>query len=107
MRASRYPVHLVVLHRADGHAEWRQTTTVNISSSGVLFVVDDPLPVGSSLEFRLVLPPNTLAAHHGEIYGHGRVARVVEWPAASRCGCAIAIEQYEFRRGSSPQYAYA
>jgi hypothetical protein len=103
MRAARYPLHVTALYQSAGDAEWREGTTVDISASGVLIEVEDPLPVGAPVEFRLVLPPVGAAGEHGEIRGRGRVARLAAPPASSHCWCAVAIEQYEFEpRPSSP-----
>jgi PilZ domain len=99
MRASRYPLHLTALYQPVGDSDWREGKTVDISSSGVLIEVDDPLPLGTSVEFRLVLPPVEPGTPQGEIHGRGRVARLAGPPASSHWRCAVAIEQYEFNPG--------
>ena len=51
----------------------RPLRTVDVSEAGLLFVTDDPLPVGSLLEFQLDLPEN-----RGAIPGVGRVVYAIE-----------------------------
>jgi hypothetical protein len=99
MRASRYPLHLTALYQPVGDIDWREGTTVDISASGVLIEVDDPLPLGTPVEFRLVLPPVDPGTPRGEIHGRGRVTRLAGPPASSHWQCAVAIEQYEFNTG--------
>lgn len=95
MRAPRFPLHLPVWFRAGHNEGWRETQTENISASGVFVRWTDPLPLDTTVEFRLTLPANDTSRAGGEIAGRGRVARVVETPV-ERCqsGFAIAIEQY-------------
>ena len=70
--------------------------TQNISSSGVLFQVDELLPIEADLELRLQLP-NVGAPGRAEVVCRGRVVRTVEpsddcpWLAA-----AIVISDFDF-----------
>jgi hypothetical protein len=100
MRAPRYPLHLAMFYKGLGELEWRRGRTVNISSSGVLFQVDDLLAPGAGVEFRLVLPVSAKAGRDGEICGQGHVVRQDVAPGSSRC--AMVIDQYDFQPGSMP-----
>src|SRR5205814_4526198 len=104
MRACRYPLHLTALYQPAGDIDWREGKTVDISSSGVLIQVDDPVPVGTPIEFRFVLPLAGPATTPGGICGHGRVVRLVGSPASSQWRCAVAIEQYELKPGETSHW---
>ena len=54
-------------------AEYRSLTTVNLSERGLLFLVDQNLPVGSLIDINLMLPES-----NHEIAISGRVVRVEE-----------------------------
>ena len=100
MRAPRYPLHLAMLYKSIGELEWHRARTVNISSSGVLFHVDDVIAPGTGVEFRLVLPVSAVAGRDGEVCGQGHVVRLDAAPGSSRC--AMVIDQYDFQPGSTP-----
>ena len=40
-------------YRPAGHPQWRSAKTANVSSSGVLFLASEPLPVGWRLEIEI------------------------------------------------------
>jgi hypothetical protein len=96
MRAPRFPLQLEVRYRPEGVRSWRRATTGNVSSSGVLVRVPDPLKVNTRIEFRLALKsaPVTDAA---EVSGRGRVVRQTSETEASQRGFAIAIDEYDFK----------
>jgi hypothetical protein len=104
MRATRFPLRLPVRYRPLGRPEWRQGQTENISHTGALFRVEDPLPVDTRVEFRLVLsttargdaPSTPSKQQHPEVFGLGRVVRTVAPTQEHPSGFAVAIEQYEF-----------
>jgi hypothetical protein len=106
MRATRFPLRLPVRYRPLGKPEWQRGQTENISHSGALFRVEDPLPVDTRVEFRLVLSTTARgdAPHRDvdtqpqpEVFGLGRVVRTVAPTDGSpRSGFAVAIEQYQF-----------
>jgi PilZ domain len=97
MRAPRFPLHLPVRYRPLGGREWRQATTENISASGALVRVPQPLTIDTAIEFRLaLLPSNSSAPRPGEVAGHARVVRVVTPAGAERTAFAVAFEDYDF-----------
>ena len=101
MRASRYPLHLTVFYQSAYDDDWREGQTVNISSSGALIQVDDPLPPGTPIEFRFVLPPVPRATTRGEICGRAHVVRLAAPAASLRWCCGVAIDNYELQPGET------
>jgi hypothetical protein len=102
MRAPRFPLQLPVRYRPVGaEAEWRDATTGNVSASGVLVQVPDPLQVDTRIEFRLGLAPEQ-PAQHAEVCGLGRVVRVVATGEAPYAGFAVVIEDYAFQQRPAP-----
>ena len=98
LRAPRFPLHLPGWYRRIGEIEWQPATTADISASGVLFQVDDPLPLNTRLEFRVALTPASAEARHdGELCCVGRVVRVVGTPERDHNGFAVAIEGYDLQ----------
>lgn len=98
MRAPRFRLDLSVRYRAVGDAEWRQAKTGNISSSGVLLRVEDPVALDTRLELRVVLSANERPARGGEVSCVGRVVRLVGTPDGDSCGFAVAIDEYAFQQ---------
>jgi hypothetical protein len=97
MRAPRFPLQLPVLYRALGGSDWRQARTGNVSASGVLVWVPDPLQVDTRIEFRLGLAEASQPIQHAEVRGEGRVVRVVSETEPISSGFAVAIESYDFQ----------
>lgn len=97
MRAPRFPLQLPLLYRPLGGSEWRQARTGNVSASGVLVQVPDPLQVDTRIEFRLGLAEVSQPIQHAEVRGEGRVVRVVSAAEPVSAGFAVAIERYDFR----------
>jgi hypothetical protein len=66
--------------------------TKNLSSSGVLFKLDAPLPVGESIEYIITLPVTRAGGPAVRLRCMGKVVRHAE-------SCAAAtLERYEFVR---------
>jgi hypothetical protein len=103
MRAPRFPLHLPVRYRPVGaEGEWRQATTGNVSASGVLVQVPDPLQVDTRIEFRLGLAAAAQPVVNAEVCGQGRVVRIVSSGEPPYQGFAVAIEDYDFRHTPTP-----
>lgn len=103
MRAPRFPLELPVRYRPVGaEAEWRHATTGNVSASGVLVQVPDPLQVDTRIEFRLGLDPVAQPAQHAEVCGLGRVVRIVATGESPYPGFAVVIEDYAFQHRTAP-----
>ena len=102
MRAPRFPLELPVSYRPVGaQCEWRHAKTGNVSASGVLVHVPDPLQVDTRIEFRLGLEA-AQQAHHAEVYGQGRVVRIIATGETPYPGFAVVIEDYAFQHRAAP-----
>jgi hypothetical protein len=86
-RAKRFEIEVPVMYRAKGESEWRTGKSKNISRTGVMFVAEDSIPVGTELEIHIVL--NGMAAPQPEaepattpVACKGEVVRnvLVPWP---------------------------
>jgi hypothetical protein len=89
-RARRFPIAARVLFRESGEAPWRVGSTINVSSSGVLFRAEGTPPRASeSLDFILTLPLDggTPAPH---VRCTGRVIRIAPADLAGG-GHAVAV----------------
>lgn len=53
--APRFSLQLPMRYRPTGDPRWRDTTTKNVSSSGVLFTAAEPLPPGRKLEIEILM----------------------------------------------------
>lgn len=93
--APRFPLHLSASVKSNGAAY--SALTENISANGVLFAMDKDVPVGSMVDFTIMLP--------GEIVGlrkdvhidcRGRVVRSFE--DRGRRGVGVVIDEYHFER---------
>ena len=73
--------------------------TRNLSSTGVYFVVNEPIELGSLLEFVITLPDDISLAGAVRLLCKGKVTRV-EQQEESLYGIAATIERYEFLRES-------
>jgi PilZ domain len=93
--APRFPLHLPVSVRSqsgDYSAE-----TQNISANGVLFAMDRDVPVGSMVDFTILLPGDVVGASGGvQIDCRGRVVRSFE--DQGRRGVGVVIDEYHFER---------
>jgi len=93
--APRFPLHLAASVKTQGSAYSAETE--NISANGVLFAMDKDVPVGSMVDFTILLP--------GEVVGTGRDVqvdcrgRVVRsFDDRGRRGVGVVIDEYHFER---------
>ena len=71
--------------------------TQNISANGVLFAMDRDVPVGSLVEFTILLPGDVVGSRRDvQIDCHGRVVRSFE--DQGRRGVGVVIDEYHFER---------
>jgi hypothetical protein len=69
----------------------------NISANGVLFAMDKDVPVGSMVEFTILLPGDVVGARKDvQIDCRGRVVRSFE--DRGRRGVGVVIDEYHFER---------
>lgn len=93
--ATRFPIKLpasVKSQTGDCQAE-----TQNISANGVLFQMDSDMPVGSTVDFTISLPPEMVGTEaHVQLDCRGRVVR--SFDDGSRRGVGVVIDEYRFER---------
>jgi hypothetical protein len=93
--APRFPLHLAASVKAQGNAF--QAETENISANGVLLAMDNDVPVGSMLDFTILLPADVVGARRDvQIDCRGRVVRSFE--DRGRRGVGVVIDEYHFER---------
>ena len=93
--APRFPLHLPVeLKSQSGDC---LAETQNISANGVLFAMDRDVPVGSMVDFTILLPGDVVGSRCDvQIDCHGRVVRSFE--DKGRRGVGVVIDEYHFER---------
>jgi hypothetical protein len=93
--APRFPLHLTASVTAHGSAYSAETE--NISANGVLFAMEKDVPVGSMVDFTIVLPAVVVgSARNVQIDCRGRVVRSFE--DRGRRGVGVVIDEYHFER---------
>jgi hypothetical protein len=93
--APRFPLHLSASVKSEGSAYSAETE--NISANGVLFAMDNDVPVGSMVDFTILLPADVVGARRDvQIDCRGRVVRSFE--DRGRRGVGVVIDEYHFER---------
>lgn len=93
--APRFPLHLSASIKSDGSAY--AALTENISANGVLFAMERDVPVGSIVDFTLMLPANVMGTRQDvQVDCRGRVVRSFE--DRGRRGVGVLIDEYHFER---------
>jgi len=93
--APRFPLHLPVALKAQSQAY--EAETQNISANGVLFAMDNDVPVGSLVDFTILLPGDVVGSSSNvQIDCRGRVVRSFE--DRGRRGVGVVIDEYRFER---------
>ena len=93
--APRFPLHLSASVKSQTGAFLAETE--NISANGVLFAMDNDVPVGSMVDFTIMLPADVLGAKRNvQIDCRGRVVRSFE--DRGRRGVGVVIDEYHFER---------
>jgi len=93
--ALRFPLHLAASVKSQGSAYLAETE--NISANGVLFAMDNDVPVGSLVDFTILLPADVLGARQDvQIDCRGRVVRSFE--DRGRRAVGVVIDEYHFER---------
>ncbi len=93
--APRFPLHLSASVKTEGTAY--TALTENISANGVLFAMDRDVPVGSIVDFTILLPADVLGARQNvQIDCRGRVVR--SFDDRGRRGVGVVIDEYHFER---------
>lgn len=98
--AVRFPIKLPVSVKSD--AGESHTETENISANGVLFQLDSDMPVGSPVDFTIMLPADVLGADADvQLDCRGRVVRNFE--DEGHRGVGVVIDEYRFERAERGQ----
>lgn len=93
--APRFPLHLPVELKSQSGACLAETQ--NISANGVLFAMDRDVPVGSMVDFTILLPGDVVGSQcNVQIDCRGRVVRSFE--DKGRRGVGVVIDEYNFER---------
>jgi hypothetical protein len=93
--APRFPLHLSASVKSQGSAFSAETE--NISANGVLLAMDNDVPVGSMVDFTILLPADVVGARRDvQIDCRGRVVRSFE--DRGRRGVGVVIDEYHFER---------
>lgn len=93
--APRFPLHLSASIKSDGSAY--SALTENISANGVLFAMERDVPVGSIVDFTLMLPADVVGTRQDvQVDCRGRVVRSFE--DRGRRGVGVLIDEYHFER---------
>jgi PilZ domain len=93
--APRFPLHLAASVTSQGSAH--KAETENISANGVLFAMDSDVPVGSMVDFTILLPADVVGTGRNvQIDCRGRVVRSFE--DRGRRGVGVVIDEYHFER---------
>jgi PilZ domain len=95
----RFPVQLPL--KVLGGPSVPVGTTANISAAGVYLWIDGGLEVGSSIDFEVTIPHESIGAGtDAHLHCHGRVLRCDTDQKLGRTGVACVIERYEFLRNA-------
>jgi hypothetical protein len=93
--AARFPLHLPVSVKSQSGAYAAETQ--NISANGVLFAMDNDVPVGSMVDFTILLQGDVVGlGRNVQIDCRGRVVRSFE--DNGRRGVGVVIDEYHFER---------
>jgi hypothetical protein len=93
--APRFPLQLAVSLKSQDGAHAAETR--NISANGVLFAMDSDVPVGSMVDFTIVLPGDIVGSVSDvQLDCRGRVVRSFE--DSGRRGVGVVIDEYHFER---------
>ena len=93
--APRFPLHLSASVKGQSGALTAETQ--NISANGVLFAMDNDVPVGSMVDFTILLPGDVVGSKKNvQIDCRGRVVR--SFDDKGRRGVGVVIDEYHFER---------
>ena len=93
--APRFPLHLTASVKSQGSAFAAETE--NISANGVLLAMENDVPIGSMVDFTILLPAEVVGARQNvQIDCRGRVVRSFE--DRGRRAVGVVIDEYHFER---------
>ena len=94
-RAQRFNLQMSMQYRVS-NGEWSESSTENISRSGVLFRAQEPVPANTQIELRVTMPWELTGAHAAEVLCRGRVVRVI-LPLSADSPLALAARIHDYR----------
>jgi hypothetical protein len=94
-RERRFKLEVPVLYRLEGSSNWLNGRTVNISRSGLLVRVGEPIEPRVKLEFIVDMPEEVVGYHERRVLCRGTAARTVSAAAPGELLVAFAIAEYE------------
>jgi len=95
-RAQRFNLQMAMRYRLS-NGEWSDSSTENISRSGVLFRAREPIPANTQIELRVRMPWELTGARAAEVLCRGRVVRVIlPLGEDSPLALAASIQDYRF-----------
>jgi hypothetical protein len=98
-RARRFTVAGTLCYRRFGDDVWFHGAIENVSRTGILFRVTEPVALATSLEVMFTLPAERSEQIPTRVVCEGSVVRTVDRVDAEGAGVAIAIERYRIERG--------
>jgi len=94
-REARYVIHGSLIYRPAGGADWHKGTTQNLSTTGVLFRGETPLPVNTPLELSITPPKGPDRKSAESIFCWGTVVRTaVDSSTSTKPVFAVKIQKY-------------
>jgi hypothetical protein len=97
-RERRFKLEVPVQYRLEGSSSWQTGGTVNISRSGLLVRVAEPITLGAAIEFIVDMPEEVVGSHQRRVLCHGTVVRTASSAAPGESLVAFTITDYEFVR---------
>jgi hypothetical protein len=98
-RAQRFQIETQISWRPKGEGPWSDGRTLNVSRTGVLFHVDEPLPAGTPVEMVLFLSSAIFERSAADVLCSGRVVRTeAQTPTGYGPSLAATIDSYSFSR---------
>ncbi len=96
-RAQRFPIVTPLLYRESGRPDWNEGTTINISSSGILFSCTSTLQPSTMLEMQIIFPSEITGGIPASVTCVGPVIRTVPQSSPDSLPAqATAILHYRF-----------
>lgn len=97
--AQRFPIRTTLRYRLDGEKEWRNGTTENISSSGLLFRGERLAEPNARVEMNLVVPAGAPGSGAANVTCHGAIVRTEDRAGGDQSPVlAISILHYRIMR---------
>ena len=95
-RAPRFPLQFPLRYRSGDDTEWREGHGSNISRSGLLFRVEQSIPLQTPIEVSFVLPLQIPGKSVATVACRGRVVRQASGLGRGDVVVAAVIESYRF-----------